>query len=361
MEERIWHQQYDAGVPTSLDIPHVPIHQFLSDTARKYPTSTAIIFYNHTLTYSQLDSLADRFASALQKSGFKKGDRIALYMPNCPQFPIAYFGALRAGGIIVPSNPLYVPREIEHQVNDSGATYMVVLSLMYNRVKQVRAGLNLKQVIVTNIKEYFPPVLKLLFTLAKENKPDPNGETHRADISGDAGTVWFQDFLKTGDPHPDPVTVEPEDTAVLMYTGGTTGVPKGAQLTHRNLVANALQISAWNTDGEPGQSVMMTALPLTHSYSMTVAQNNSVYNGFAQVVIPNPRDLNDVLKNLSKHKVEYFPGVPTLYTAINNHPDVQAGKYDLTAIKTCMSGAAGLPLEVQKEFMRITGGRLIEG
>ncbi|RME46807.1 MAG: long-chain fatty acid--CoA ligase, partial [Caldilineae bacterium] len=361
MEERVWHKQYDPGVPTSLEYPDIPVHQFLTDSARQYPDSTALIFYNHKLTYAQLDRLANRFASALQKSGFQKGDRIALYMPNCPQFTIAYFGALRAGGIVVPSNPLYVPREIEHQVKDSGATWMVALTLMYGRVKQVRGNLNLKKVIVTNIKEYFPPLLKLLFTLLKENKPDQNGERHRLDISGEADTVWFQDFLKTGSDTPDPVEVTPDDTAVLMYTGGTTGVPKGAQLTHRNLVANALQVSAWNTDVERGKSVMMTALPLTHSYAMTVCQNQSVCNGMAQVLIPNPRDLNDVLKNLEKHRVEYFPAVPTLYTAINNHPDVKAGKYNLTSIKTCLSGAAGLPQEVQREFMRITGGKLVEG
>jgi len=361
MEERVWHKQYDPGVPTSLEYPDIPVHQFLADSARKHPNSTAIIFYNSKLTYAQLDRLANQFASALQKSGFQKGDRIALYMPNCPQFVIAYYGALRAGGIVVPSNPLYVPREIEHQVKDSGATWMVALTLLYGRVKKVRGNLNLKKVIVTNIKEYFPPLLKVLFTLLKENKPDQNGERHRLDISGEANTVWFQDFLKTGSGTPDAVEVKPDDTAVLMYTGGTTGVPKGAQLTHRNLVANTLQVSAWNTDVNEGQSVMMTALPLTHSYAMTVCQNQSVYQAMAQVLIPNPRDLADVLKNLEKHRVEYFPAVPTLYTAINNHPDVKAGKYNLTSIKTCLSGAAGLPQEVQREFMRITGGKLVEG
>jgi len=358
---RPWLSQYDQGVPTSIDFPDIPLQQFLTDTAKAYPDSTALIFFNQKISYAQLDRLADQFAAALQANGFKKGDRIALYMPNCPQFTIAYYGALRAGGIIVPSNPLYVSREIEHQINDSGATFIVVLSLMYERLRRVRSGLPLKKVIVTNIKEYFPPVLKLLFTLAKENKPDQNGETHRVDISGQPDTVWFQDFLKSGSGKPQPVAVVPNDTAVLMYTGGTTGVPKGAELTHRNLVSNTMQLSAWNTDAVKGQSVMMTALPLTHSYSMTVAQNNSVLNGMAQVIIPNPRDLADVLKNLEKHRVEYFPGVPTLYIAINNHPEVRAGKYDLTSIKTCMSGAAGLPPEVQREFMALSGGKLIEG
>jgi long-chain acyl-CoA synthetase len=359
--ERPWFSQYDPEVPTSIDFPNIPLDQLLSNTTRRYPNSTALIFFNKVITYAELNRLADQFTSSLQKDGFQKGDRIAIYMPNCPQFIIAYYGALRAGGIVVPSNPLYVPREIEHQIKDSGATYAVVLSLLYPRLKRVRSSLNLKKVIVTNIKEYFPGLLKILFTLAKENKPDRNGEVHRVDISSDVDTVWFQKFLQTGPERPTPVQIDPKDTAVLMYTGGTTGVPKGAELTHQNLVANAMQASAWITDAVEGQSVMMTALPLTHSYSMTVSQNNAILNGFAQVIIPNPRDLNDVLKNLVKYKVEYFPGVPTLYVAINNHPDVKAGKYDLTSIKSCISGAAGLPSEVQKEFMRITGGKLLEG
>ena len=359
--EKIWTKQYDSGVPATVEIPDIPMHQILDKTAQRFPDKAALIFFNNKITYAQFNGQVNQFASALQKDGFKKGDRISLYMPNCPQFAIAYFGALRAGGVIVPSNPLYVPREIDHQVKDSGATYMVVLSLLYGRVKKVRAGLDLKKVIVTNIKEYFPGLTRFLFTLLKEGKPDMNGETHKVDISGDANTVWFQDFLKSASGNPTPVETDMEDTAVLMYTGGTTGVPKGAQLSHRNTVANATQVRAWIPMIKDGETVVLTALPLTHSYSMTVSQNLGVMSGFAQVLIPNARDLHDVMKNIEKHKVGLFPGVPTLYTAINNHPDVKAGKYDLSSVEACISGAAGLPQEVQKEFMKITGGKLVEG
>lgn len=359
--ERIWLNQYDDDVPHSLQFPDIPLDQILSDTARKYPNSTALIFFNNKITYAQLNNLVNQFATALQQDGLQKGDRVAIYMPNCPQYAIAYFGTLRAGGIVVPSNPLYVPREIEHQIKDAGVKYAVVLSLLYNRLKQVRSNLDLKTVIVTNIKEYFPPVLKLLFTVARENKPDQNGERHRVDISGDADTLWFQDYLATASGQPQPVEVNAEDTAVLMYTGGTTGIPKGAQLTHGNLVSNVIQTASWILDPVPGKSVMMTALPLTHSYAMTACQNLSVYLGFGQILIPNPRDLDDLLKNLTKHKAEYLPAVPTLYSAINNHADVKNGKFDLTAIKACLSAAAGLPQAVQEEFMRITGGKLVEG
>ncbi len=359
--ERIWTKQYDPGVPATVEIPDIPMHQILDKTVQRFPDKTALIFFDKKITYAQFDELVNQFASALQKDGFKKGDRISLYLPNCPQFTIAYYGALRAGAVVVPTNPLYVPREIEHQIKDSGATYMVVLSLLYGRVKKVRANLELKKVIVTNIKEYFPGLTKLLFTLLKEGKPDMNGETHKADISGDADTVWLQDFLKSGSGKPAPVKTNMEDTAVLMYTGGTTGVPKGAQLTHRNIAANAAQVRAWVPMIKDGETTVLTALPLTHSYSMTTSQNLGVMSGFTQVLIPNARDLHDVMKNIQKHKVALFPGVPTLYTAINNHPDVKSGKYDLSSIVACISGASGLPQEVQKEFMRITGGKLVEG
>ena len=359
--ERIWTKQYDPGVPATVEIPDIPMHQILDKTVQRFPDKTALIFFDKKITYAQFNELVNQFASALQKDGFEKGDRISLYLPNCPQFTIAYYGALRAGAVVVPTNPLYVPREIEHQIKDSGATYMVVLSLLYGRVKKVRANLELKKVIVTNIKEYFPGLTKLLFTLLKEGKPDMNGETHKADISGDADTVWLQDFLKSGSGKPAPVKTNMEDTAVLMYTGGTTGVPKGAQLTHRNIAANAAQVRAWVPMIKDGETTVLTALPLTHSYSMTTSQNLGVMSGFTQVLIPNARDLHDVMKNIQKHKVALFPGVPTLYTAINNHPDVKSGKYDLSSIVACISGASGLPQEVQKEFMRITGGKLVEG
>lgn len=367
MEPRVWHQHYDPSVPVSIDYPRRPVDQFLRQSAQQYPERTALIFggmapwlgeQHRRLSYRELDALADRFAAGLQQQGLQKGDRVVLYMPNCPQYVIAYYGTLRAGGIVVPSNPLYVTREIEHQMKDAGATFAVVLSLLYKNVKQVRAHTALKQVIVTNIKEYFPGLLKTLFTLAKEQK-----EGHRVDISNDAGTVWLQDFLAAAPAAPQPVEITPEDTALLMYTGGTTGVPKGAQLTHRNVVANALQSAAWMSGAgqSAGPEIMLTALPLTHSYSMTVCMNLSVFGGHTQVIIPNPRDMIYMLNAINIHRPTYFPGVPALYTALTHHPDVAAGKYDLKSINACLSGAAGLPVEVQTQFQRITGGRLVEG
>jgi long-chain acyl-CoA synthetase len=257
----------------------------------------------------------------------------------------------------VPSNPLYVARELEHQLNDSGATFVVALSLLYPNVRQIRAKTAVKQVIVTNIKEYFPGLLKILFTLAKEKKTG-----HKVDISGDADTRWFQEVLAGAAATPQPVDIGPEETAVLMYTGGTTGVPKGAQLTHRNVAANAIQSMTWLLGGTGGTpEVNLTALPLTHSYAMTVCMNLSIFGGHSLVLIPNARDFDHLLNAINVHKPTLLPGVPTLYNAINNHPEVKAGQYDIKSIRTCISGAAGLPAEVQEEFQRITGGTLVEG
>jgi len=306
------------------------------------------------LTYRQLNALVDKFAAGLQQLGLKKGDRVAVYMANCPQSVIAYYAILRAGGIVVPCNPLFVAREFEHQANDSGAKLAICLSLLYPQVKAARPNTGLEHVVVTNVKEYFPGPLKVLFTLAKEKK-----DGHRVDISDVPNTHWFQDVLKNAPDKPSPVDIEPGDTAVLMYTGGTTGVPKGAQLTQHNVVANAIQTATWLTGAVEGQDVIMTALPLTHSYAMTVCLNQSVYRGYAQILISNPRELDRLLGAVNKHKPTMLPGVPTLYMAINNYPDVS--KYDLRSINACISGAAGLPPEVQEEFQRITGGKLVEG
>jgi long-chain acyl-CoA synthetase len=356
METKPWHQHYDPSVPPSIDYPPIPVHQFLNDTAAKYPDNTALIFFDHKLTYRQLNALVDKFAAGLQRLGVQKGDRVAVYMANCPQSVIAYYAILRAGGIVVPCNPLFVARELEHQLNDSGAKLVVCLGLLYPRVKEARPKTNLEHVVVANIKEYFPGLLKLLFTLAKEKK-----DGHRVDISADPNTHWFQDVLDSAPARPSPVDIAPEDTAVLMYTGGTTGVPKGAQLTQRNVVANAIQTAYWMTGTVEGQDVIMTALPLTHSYAMTVCMNQAVYRGYAQILIPNPREMDRLLGAVNQHKPSMLPGVPTLYMAINNYPAVKAGKYDLKSIRACISGAAGLPPEVQEEFQRITGGKLVEG
>ena len=362
--EKVWLKSYESHVPPSIAYPPAPLYQFMDDAAKKYPNNTAIIYggvvhqlggalLDAKMTFQQLQDLTNRFAAALQSLGVKKGDRVALFLPNCPQFPIAYYATHKAGGIVVPCNPLYVARELEHQVNDSGAETIVVLSRFYPIVKKIREHTKLKNVIVTNVKEYFPGLLKTLFTLAMEKK-----EGHRVDITGEANTYWFQDLIAKAPATPQPVDVKPQDTAVLLYTGGTTGVPKGAELSHRNIVANAVQCKNW-LGAREGQEIGLTSLPLFHSYGMTTCMNLCMCIGGAMLLIPNPRDMDHVLKAINKHHPTMFPGVPTMYVAINNYPDIS--KYNLKSIRACVSGAAGLPVDVQKKFQELTGGRLVEG
>lgn len=363
--EKVWLKEYEKDVPATIDYPKVPAHRFLEDSAAKYPDKTALIYGNvveplggrlmdATMSYGRLLELTRRFAAILQSLGVKKGDRVAIHLPNCPQFVIAYYATHMAGGIVVPCNPQYTPREMKHQLSDSGAKIAVTLSLTYPIIKQIRAETPLETVIVANVKEYFPGLLKFLFTVAKEKK-----EGHFQDLSGDANTYWFQDLLAKAPAQPQPVEVTPEDTAVLMYTGGTTGVSKGAQLTHRNLIANTLQVRSWMPSLGPGKEIMLTSLPLFHSFGMTVCMNLAMYMGGAMIRIPNPRILEHTLKSINKHKPTVFPGVPALYVSLTNRPDIQ--EYDVSSIKACISGAAGLPAEVQEAFEKLTGGKLVEG
>jgi len=351
--EKPWLKFYEPHVPEHLDYPETTMPAALEETARKYPDHTALIFKDTRITFREYNAAVDRFAAALQGLGVKKGDRVAVHLLNCPQFPIAYYAVLRIGGIVVPCNPVYTAREMRHQLKDSGAEVIVTLSLMYPIVKQIRAETELRHVIVANIKTYLPPLLRVLFTLLKEKKGG-----HRVDISGDANTYWFTDLLAKGPAKPQPVELSWDDTAVLMYTGGTTGVSKGAQLTHQNILINAQQCKVWISAGE-AEDISLTALPLYHSFAMTTCMNMDTLIGAAMLLIPDPRDLEDVLKNITKHKPTFYPGVPAMYVAINNYPDLS--KYDVGSIKACVSGAAGLPVEVQKRFQELTGAKLVEG
>jgi long-chain acyl-CoA synthetase len=353
--ETPWLKHYEEGVPATIDYPNTVMPKVLADMAGKYPDHTAIIFKGGKLTYRKLQELTDKFAAGLQRLGVKKGDRVAVHLPNCPQFVISYYAILQVGGIVVPCNPMYVAREMGYQLNDSGAEVIITLSAFYPLVKKIRDKTQLRQVIVAKIKTYFPGILKLLFTLLKEKK-----DGHAVDISGDADTYWFQDVLANAPDRPTPVDLTWDDTAVLMYTGGTTGVSKGAQLTHKNILVNTVQCKCWLKTAEAAEVVLIT-LPLFHSYGMTTCMNHGVYTAGTMILVPNPRDLKDVLETINKHHPTLYSGVPAMYVAINNDPGVLAGKYDVRSIRACISGAAGLPVEVQKKFEEITGGKLVEG
>ncbi|MCA9971438.1 MAG: long-chain fatty acid--CoA ligase [Anaerolineales bacterium] len=351
-----WLKQYDSGVPAAVTVPDYPLFHFLAESARKYPDNTAIVFKGRRISYRQLNDLTDALAAGLIANGFKKGDRAVIYMPNTPQFVITYFGILKAGGIAIATNPLYTERELEHQLADCGAETVFVLSLYYNQLKNVqrKGHTRVKRVVVTNIKEYLPAHLGLLFTLAKEKK-----EGHRVEL--EPGDMRFQDFLAAGQRAPKPnVSVSGDDIAVLQYTGGTTGLAKGAVGLHRNLVANTLMLQTW-IEWEPGKEGFLAAIPFFHVYGMVTAMIFAVSIAGEMVIIVNPRDQKDLLSSINKHQPAIFPGVPALYNAINNNPDVAAGKYNIRSIRACISGSAPLLLETKRKFEELTGGTLVEG
>jgi long-chain acyl-CoA synthetase len=349
---RAWTRHYDPGVAATLNYPAVALQALLDDAAESHPNSTATIFFNRKRTYKSISDAAWRFANGLRRLGVKKGDRVALVLPNTPQFVIAFYGALRAGAVVVPCNPLYTPPELQHQLADSGATVVVALSRLYPVVKAARPGTAVQHVIVTNIKEEMPPVLRILFTLAREKK-----DGHRQPFAGDPGAVAFSEVL-AAPAEPFDAGTAPDDLAVLQYTGGTTGVSKGAMLSHRALVANTLQSRAWFTNLRDGEGTAMAVMPFFHVYGLTVVMSLAVQAAAAMILEPQ-FDLAHVLKDVQKHKPQLFSGAPRIYNAINNSP--LALKYDLRSIEACISGSAPLLVETHRRFVELTGARLVEG
>jgi len=351
--EKPWLKYYEPHVPESIAYRQDTLGAILAEMAQKYPDNPAMIYKDKRISYREFNSTVDRFAAALQQMGVKQGDRVAIHLPNCPQFPIAYYAILRIGGVVVPCNPVYTARELRHQLKDSGAEVIVTLSLMYPTIRQIRGETALRQVIVAKIKTYFPAFLKVLYSLMLEKKTG-----HKVDIAGESNTDWFSEILSRAPEKPAAVEIDLDDLAVLMYTGGTTGISKGAQLTHRNILVNAIQAITW-VNGTEGKDRTLTTLPLYHSYAMTMCMNSSVVGAGAMLLVPDPRETTDILKTIDKHRPDYYPGVPAMYVAINNHPEVT--KYELSSIKACCSGAAPLPVEVQQRFQELTGARLVEG
>jgi long-chain acyl-CoA synthetase len=357
MGSQPWHSHYDKGVPESINYPKEPLFHFLEEAARKYPDRACTIFKGAAISYKKMNELTDQVAAALASLGIKKGDRVGIFMPNTPQFVMAYFGILKAGGVVVATNPLYTPSEIEHQVNDAGIEVMFVMSNFYNTIKAAQPKTKLKTLIVSNIKETLPPVLSILFTLAKEKKGG-----FRIEGGLKAGDIWMKDLIKKFSPSDRPkLDIGPDDTAMFQYSGGTTGISKAAVALHRNVVANTLQIKNWFCTLNEGEEIVLMAIPLFHVYGMVAGMSFAMSGGASMVMIPNARDIPDVLENIDKFHPTIFPGVPTLYNAINNRPEVAAGKYNLRSIKACISGSAPLLRETKEKFEALTGGVVFEG
>lgn len=364
--ERPWTNSYDVGIPTSLQFPDVPLHQFLKDTRSRVPRNTALITpanlpllgrISSAVTYEELDRASDALAAALVDLGLKKSDRVAIVMPNSVAFVISFYGILKAGGVVAATNPTYPADKMARQIDDSDAEFVLTMTLFYGLVKEIQPGTKIKTVIVANIKEYLPPLAKLLFTIAKEKK---EGHFLAAPETGDH---WLQDLLRRFDGEQSNVQVTADDLAIFQYTGGTTGVAKAAISKHRALVANMLQtegiLDLFDTPAE--DEVFLGAIPFFHVYGLVVVVSTSVYRGCKIVLVPNPRDIDDVLGNIETFRTTLFPGVPALYNAINNHAKVQSGEIDLSSLHLCLSGSAPLPEATKAEFERLTGGSVREG
>lgn len=355
MEDRPWLKHYDEGVPDHIDYPEIPLFALLEEAAQKNPDTPCTIFKGAKITYREMDEISDRLAAGLADLGVKQGDRVGIFMPNTPQFVMAYFAILKAGGVVVATNPLYSGREIVHQINDAGIEVMLVMSNFYKTIKEVQSKTKIHSLVVTNLKETLPPILAFLFGLTKEKKGG-----FRVELA--EGDYWMQDLISRHTPEDRPkLEITADDVALFQYSGGTTGVSKGAIALHRNLVANALQIRHWMSTAKDGEEVILMAIPLFHVYGMVAGMLFAVRLGSPMVMVPNARDLADVMGNIQKYKATLFPGVPTLYNAINNHPDVLAGKYDLRSIKACISGSAPLMRETKDRFEALTGGVVFEG
>ncbi|HJU00236.1 MAG TPA: long-chain fatty acid--CoA ligase [Actinomycetes bacterium] len=352
-----WLDHYDAGIPETLaPYPDRTLLDDLAEAVAQRPDAPAVLFKGRTISHGELDRASDAFAAALVDLGVAKGDRVAVLLPNCPQFLICELGAWKAGAILVPLNPIYTTQELEGALARTGAGTIVVLTPFYERVKAAQPGTAVGTVIATNVKEYLPPVLRVLFTLAKERK-----DGHRVTLQ--EGDLWLGDLLARSAGRPRPaVAVGPDDPAVILMSGGTTGTPKGVVGLHRHYTTTGRQIGTWLQAGtRPWDDVLMAALPLFHSFANIGIQSVALRNHNAMALVPNPRDLDDLLHTISKTRPAAFSGVPTLFNALLHHPKVKAGKVDFRSVRVCFSGAAPLLAETKRRFEELTGGRIVEG
>ncbi len=343
-----WLEHYDPGVPVRCAYPNETLADSLAEHARLRPDGVALRFKGRSITYRELDTQSNAMARSFHHEGIQPGDRIALVLPNCPQFLIAQYAAWKVGAIVAPLNPIYTDRELSEAFEMIDPKLVVVLTPFYDKVKRATNA----RVVATNIKEYLPHALRVLFTVAKEKK-----EGHR--IKLDAKDTWFQPLLaKRGCP----LVPQPNDSAVILMSGGTTGTAKGVLCNHHGLITAGTQLKAWLREAvELDGASLMLPLPMFHTYGCAGAQSLAMLAGIPLILVPNPRDIDDVVKTIEREKPTLFCGVPTLFNALLNHRAVQHGKVDFKSIVACFSGAAALLAETKKRFEELTGGRIVEG
>lgn len=356
MEPRVWHRSYDPGVPPSIAYEPRTLPQYLERAAARHGAAPALLFLNCRLSYTELKDAVDRLATALASLGVRPETRVAIQLPNIPQTVIAYYATLQLGAHAVLTNPLYVPREIEYQWKDADCRVAVVADFIFEtKIRGIRDRLPVEHYVVASIPEYLRFPLNLLAPL-KLKRAQPAAI---ARVARGPGVHFFRELVEATAPRPPRPTIALDDVATLQYTGGTTGPSKGALLTHRNLSCNVQQMRAWFPSLEPGKEVMLTALPLFHSFGMTVCMNLAVGIAGAMALVPNPRDIPSVMQAIAKHRATLFPAVPAIYAAIINHPKVKS--FDLSSVKRCISGAAPLPVDTLRRFEELTGAVICEG
>jgi len=351
-KSKTWLNSYEQGVKKSVDFNDILIPQYLEESTKNFPDNTALIFQGFTLTFKELNEMVARFAAALKGFGVKKGDSVAILLPNVIPCVVAYYATLKIGGIVVLNNPLYSDRELLHQFNDSDSTFLITLDLLANRMVKLREKTRIKTIVYTSIGEYLPFVKRLLFPLVAKKKG------LAADVTPARDLYKFKDIIAKYSPDYTQTDLDIDDVAMYQYTGGTTGISKGVMLTHKNISYQIQQIEAWFPSFEKGVEVMLGALPIFHVFGMSVSMNFAIRMGWSNVLVPKPQP-EPLLEAISKFKVTFAPLVPTMYIGILDHPDLATT--DLTSIKGCFSGSAPLPLEVINNFQKKTGSIIVEG
>jgi long-chain acyl-CoA synthetase len=361
-EHRPWFASYPEGVPHSLEpYPEKSLYSLLEEAAERFPERPALAWAvpgGKTLTYRQLREEAERFSAALTNLGVGRGDRVGLLLPNCPQYVIAYYAIVRIGAVIVGNNPLYTRRELTHQLTDAGIDVLVVLDQLYPTVDPIREEVGLREVVVTAVTDYMKFPINVLAPIKFKREAKHEGKRWPPVPATAKVRTWGELIRGRGEAPPVADVDAKSDPAGFIYTGGTTGLSKGAMLSHYNLVSNAMQSAAWFHGLREGRESVMCVLPFFHSYGMTVCMNIGILKAAKLVLLPR-FELAMTLKAIQKERPTLFPGVPRLYIALNEAEETK--NYDLKSIRACLSGAAPLPLAVAKKFNSLTGASVVEG
>ena len=347
-----WLNHYEPQVPHTLTIPDLTLPQLLEHTARAYPANVATIFFGEKLTYAQLNDHIDRLAAGLRSLGVKPNERVGVVLPNCPQFIIGLYAALKAGAIAVPLNPNSTARELHNHFIDAGVSTIIAADTPLDRIQKAMVNSPAKQLIVTGSQEYFPPLMKL--SVGRQNRQVGVASS----IQGD-NTYSFANLIRDNEPAQPHPEITQEDAALLVYTGGTTASPRGVKLSHRNLVANALQMNAWIWDArEERKEVVLGVVPLFHGYGVTVVMNLAISVGAAILLLPR-FNMRETLRAITRFRPTIFPATPSIFNAVVNHPLVQ--RHDLRSIRVSISSGGPVPELVAQAYESMTGARLVEG